>query len=64
MHNNKILPLKHINKLNLSSKNFNKINIVIQSNKKGFDDLFELSGEFPTYISFINQSKNFNFLIL
>jgi hypothetical protein len=58
----RMIPLKHIDRLNLSINNLEKINVTIESSKslnnrkKTFENMFEVSGEFPTYITSLNRN--------
>ena len=53
------IPLEHIDQINSSIKNLTRVHVFIRNDNK-MEDLFELAGESPVYISSVNKSKQKN----
>lgn len=50
-----MIPLRHIDKINSSINNLNKLNVIIKNDNKS-SDIFQISGECPVHISAFNSS--------
>lgn len=54
MEQTKRIPLKFNDRIGSSTKNWNKIEVTLKNDCK---NLFQISGEFPTFISAVDQTK-------